>query len=271
MPLCSPVKSDPLACILFTYRGNIVAIDLVGAGIPLALSLAFIAIIFVRSGKRVRAYRAAVYTALAIVLGAVAAGEYVLWDFLYGGLSINTRLLLYTVLIPVGIAEFLLLDRARRPKLSLLQTYVVGTVGTTLSDLFRTFSGTLNVSPQIIGAAGLQDGIFLDGLLLILGYLAGAVLYVSIIRWKEKRAEGTSNGSVENPHVASAKDEGHTETEHVSTSSPSTRISRNRKVDFSSSTNLEVDGIVMHYSYEFAVIFSTVSTLIRFPFVGYCM
>jgi hypothetical protein len=36
----------------------------------------------------------------------------------YGGLSIDTRLILHTVLLPAGAIGFLLLDRARKPKLS---------------------------------------------------------------------------------------------------------------------------------------------------------
>ena len=142
------------------------------------------------------------YTALAIALGLAAAGEYILWDSLYGGLSINSRLLLYTVLIPLGAVGFLLLDRARRPKLSILQIYVVGTVGTALSDLFRTFSDTLNISPQIMGAAGLQDGVFLDGLLLIFGYLGGAILYVTFLRWKSRKSTATG---VDEPALEQAR------------------------------------------------------------------
>ena len=184
---CIPVKADPFACALFTYNGNVVAVDLVGAGIPLALSLVFAARLLIGGGFHVRARRLAIFTALTVGLGLAAAGEYVVWDSLYGGLAINTRLILYTVILPVGLAGYFLLDRASKPKLSMLQFYVVGTVGTVLSDLFRTFSGALNVSPQIIGAGGPLDGVFLDGLLVILGYLLGMSLYMMFLRWKAKR------------------------------------------------------------------------------------
>lgn len=193
MSSCMPVKSDPFACAMFTHNGNVVAIDLFGAGIPLALSMLFTANLLARSVFRVWRYRLAIYAALTIGLGLAAAGEYIVWDSLYGGISVNTRLLMYTVLLPAGALGFLALDRAARPKLSVLQTYVVGTVGTALSDLFRTFSGTLNVSPQIIGAAGPVDGVFLDGLLLILGYMGCAATYVSVLRWKKSKRGAASN------------------------------------------------------------------------------
>lgn len=120
-----------------------------------------------------------IYTALTVGLGLAAAGEYTAWDSVYGGLSINTRVILYSLILPVGALAFLLLDRARRPRLAVLQTYMVGTIGTILSDLFRTFSGALNVSPQIIGAAGPIDGVFLNGMFMVMSYLATAVIYIS--------------------------------------------------------------------------------------------
>ena len=100
---CIPVKADPFACALFTYNGNVVAIDLVGAGIPLALSLVFAVRLLVRGGFHVRPRRLAIFTALTVGLGLAAAGEYTVWDSLYGGLAINTRLILYTVILPVGL------------------------------------------------------------------------------------------------------------------------------------------------------------------------
>jgi hypothetical protein len=167
-----------------------VAIDLVGAGIPLALSLVFVLVLFLRSGRRINVHRIATYFMMTVILGAAVAAEYLVWDHFNGGLSAPTQLVLFTVIIPVGIALFLLLDRMIPRKLSLLQTYVVGTVGMALSDLFRTFSGLVNASPQIIGANGLEDGVFLDGLLLVLGYVFGAALYVSIKRYLRDRKGG---------------------------------------------------------------------------------
>ena len=200
---CIPVKADPFACALFTYNGNVVAIDLVGAGIPLALSLVFAVRFLVRGGFHVRPRRLVIFAALTVGLGLAAAGEYVVWDSLYGGLAINTRLILYTVILPVGLAGYFLLDRASKPKLSVLQFYIVGTVGTVLSDLFRTFSGALNVSPQIIGAGGPLDGVFLDGLLVILGYLLGMALYTMFLRRKSKtavpRGEEATKGGGQQP------------------------------------------------------------------------
>ena len=85
----------------------------------------------------------------------------------------------------------------------MLQFYIVGTVGTVLSDLFRTFSGALDVSPQIIGAGGPLDGVFLDGLLVILGYLLGMALYTMFLRRKSKtvvpRGDEATKGGGQQP------------------------------------------------------------------------
>jgi len=180
--LCIPVASDSLACALFTYNGNVVAIDLLGAGIPLLFCLLSSAYLLINGRFRLKPRRFATLAALTASFGLVVAGEYALWDSIYGGLGVNTRLLIFTVLIPAGVLAFLLLDRARVPNLSILQIYIVGTVGTTLSDFFRIFSGALNISPVIIGANRLSDGVFLDGLLLILTYLFTAVLYDTLTR-----------------------------------------------------------------------------------------
>ncbi len=192
MSFCVPVSSDPVACALFSYRGDVVAIDLVGAGIPLTLSLVLVLVLFLRGGRRINVHRIAIYFIMTIILGAAVAVEYLVWDQFYGGLSAPTQLVLFTVIIPVGIALFLLLDRKVLPKLSLLQIYVVGTVGMALSDLFRTFSGLVNVSPQIMGADRLQDAVFLDGLLLVLGYVFGAALYSGIMRYMRDRKGGST-------------------------------------------------------------------------------
>ena len=154
--------------------------------------MVFAAVLLVRSGFRVRPRRLTIYAILTIGLGLASAGEYTLWDSLDGGLSIDTRLILYTVLLPVGAIGFLLLDSARKPRLSILQFYIVGAVGAVLTDLFRIFSGALNVSPEIIGAAGPQDGVFLDGFLLILGYIVCATAYVVLLQWKSRTSMPTT-------------------------------------------------------------------------------
>jgi len=74
---------------------------------------------------------------------------------------------------------------------------MLGTLGTTLSDLFRIFSGALNISPVIIGANRLSDGVFLDGLLLILTYLFTAVLYDTLTN--QRPPQGREVIAVQNP------------------------------------------------------------------------
>jgi len=187
MSICVPVKSDPFACVLFMYNGNVIALDLIGAGVPLAACLILAVYLLLKTGFRARPKRLVVYTVLAVGLGLAAAGEYILWDQVYGGLGISTSLILYSLIIPVGAIAFLILDRERKPTLSIPQMYIVGTTGTVLSDLFRRFSDIVNVSPQIIGAARFLDGVFVDGFFLIVGYLFAAAIYENYFRWKAER------------------------------------------------------------------------------------
>jgi hypothetical protein len=191
IPFCQPVPQDAYACALFTYQGNIVAIDLVGAAAPLLASVMLVSISFLRGSRTLRLGRITTYFVLMVTLGAATAGEFMGFDAIFGGISVDTRLLIYTVLVPFGIAQFVLLDRSLKPNLSIPQCYSVGVLGLILSDIFRTFSGTLNVSPLIIGGSGPYDAVFLGPLFMVIGYLFGATGYVVYRRRKEGIPQNT--------------------------------------------------------------------------------
>jgi hypothetical protein len=67
--------------------------------------------------------------------------------------------------------------------------YVLGTAGIVLSDLFRTVSGTLTVSPQIIGESENYDRVFVGGIFMLIAYVMAAFFYFRF--WKPLR-KGTS-------------------------------------------------------------------------------
>jgi hypothetical protein len=179
---CEGIPQDVFGCYLFSYRGNVVAIDVVGAGIPLAMSLIFLIRLGIRSGGHFSLRRMGLNASLIVALAAATAGEFTLWSALFGGISINTRVLLYTVILPIGFLQFWLLDRRHNSRVSISPTYIVGVLGLTLSDLLRTFTGAIDVSPQIIGGGGPSDAIFLGPLFVIMGYLFADALYVIIRR-----------------------------------------------------------------------------------------
>jgi hypothetical protein len=173
--------------MLFIYHGNVVAIDLVGAGGPLVVSAIFAVLLFRRARWGSNPRRVTQHLVFSVSLGVVAALEFALWGMLYGGISVLGQFFIFSVIFPAGALQFLLFDRGRKERVSPLKPYMVGTLGLVLSDLFRTFSGSLNVSPQIIGAGGPLDGVFLGGLFMVIPYLFAAVFYFRIWEPKEQK------------------------------------------------------------------------------------
>jgi len=202
--LCQGIPQDLFGCYLFSYRGNVVAIDIVGAGIPLALSLFFLIRLGIHSGGRISPRRIGFGASLVVVLAAATAAEYTIWDALFGGISINTGVLLYTVILPIGFLHFWLLDRKSGSRPPISPAYIVGALGLTLSDLLRTFTGALNVSPLIMGGGGPWDAIFLGPLLVVIGYLFADALHVVINR---RRARLAARFTIEAPKTHSENHE----------------------------------------------------------------
>jgi hypothetical protein len=178
--LCAPVKSDSLACQLFSYRGNTVAIDLLGAVVPIILSVLIIFILMFNGKKRISLRRVVGYLLLTFFIGFTAAVFYQVFE---GGLAVSAALPIMGVIFPAAILQSVLLERRNLRAInlsnirnmtspilrSLGKSYVVGTFGIVLSDLVRIFGldnviVALNVSPMIIGAYQYEDGVFVDGL-----------------------------------------------------------------------------------------------------------
>jgi hypothetical protein len=199
LDLCTPLKVDVFACQLFAYRGNVVALDIVGAGLPIIVSIILLLRMGLQTGRSTSWRRVMGFILLTTILGLATAFEYATWDSIFGGIAINTRLLLYTVILPIGVIEFWTFNRFSLPRLSISRAYVIGTFGLAMSDLIRIFSGAANFSPQIIGGAGPLDVIFSGPLFVIVGYLSAAVLYSAV---QERRSPLPSE---DNQAIAFAK------------------------------------------------------------------
>src|SRR2546426_8559787 len=105
----------------------------------------------------------------------------------------------FTLIYRAGIVQFLLFDRSSRQLVSALKPYPIGTFSVTLSDIFRTFSGSLNVSPQILGANQVYDGVFLSGLYMTLAYLSTALVYFKakkVLQQKDRPTDYKSASSL---------------------------------------------------------------------------
>jgi hypothetical protein len=123
-----------------------------------------------------------------LLLGFVVAAEFTAWSDVFGGISIQTQFFLFSTIFPAGALQFVLFDR-RKEAVSVLKPYIVGTLGMVLSDLARTFSGALDVLPQIVGANGPLDGVFLVGLYVVMAYLVTAFVYLRFwVLWRAWKA-----------------------------------------------------------------------------------
>jgi hypothetical protein len=176
LPFCVAIPQDALGCYLFSWQGNVVAIDMLGAGIPILASLFIILYLMLRGRGKASSRRIIVSLLFVLVIGAVVALPYILaWEFYHSlGLSkwVNIPLVFALAIIQVAIVD--------KPKEVMfpLTTYVYWTFGAILSDLIRILSGTLNVTPLIIGASGIDDLIFDMGFIMMLACVFFSVFYV---------------------------------------------------------------------------------------------
>lgn len=140
-------------------------------------------------GGRLNERRLLCYILLTVGIGLVAWVDYLIYDSLYGGLAVSISLILLTTIVPASVFQFLFdkrnMRKIRNVAYPMARSYSVGTFGMILSDLLRTFSGAVNVSPQIIGANQWEDGVFLDGIILAISYYAISLGYTA---WQDRRS-----------------------------------------------------------------------------------
>ena len=164
------------------------ALDLVGAVVPLLLSALVIVFLFLRSGRKVSLRRTTSYSVLIILLGTVIAAEFTAPDFFLGGVEVSAWSLYISLFIAASV-QLWRLDH--RPGFeALLRSYVIGTFALILSNLFRTFAGVVNASPQVIGAGGAMDAVFLAGPYLALFYMMATMAFVIWLGIRERWSHG---------------------------------------------------------------------------------
>ncbi|MCL4518535.1 MAG: hypothetical protein M1587_04985 [Thaumarchaeota archaeon] len=167
---------------------------MLGAAVPIVLSVLIIFILMRNGKKKIGSLRVAGYFLLTFLIGVVVAVFYQVFE---GGLAVSAALPIMGIIFPAAIIQSVSLERSNfRPidlsnvtntlgpiLRSLGKSYVVGTFGIVLSDLFRIFGignviVALNVSPMIIGAYQYEDGVFVDGLwMMFFSLLVIAVIY----------------------------------------------------------------------------------------------
>ncbi len=168
----SCVSNPAINCsfFLFQYGKTIVEINLVGAALPILLSAFILALYrkrlhWMRVGKFILA-------GFAIITGIGTA-----WGAITGSIGIpEPFFILFWLLILVWYSK---LDfPTEGAVLTAGELYVIGTLGVTLDDAVRTILGFLSVpvlglriNPDIWGAGGPIDGIFLSGMSLAITYL----------------------------------------------------------------------------------------------------
>lgn len=164
-------------------NGKIIGIDIIGAVIPLVISALLLAA-FITYSRPINWVRTAVWGLFTAILGVVTALEFMEWDYVYGGLLINTNVVFYTF-VPIGIAIYLTLDRGKGFKTVIraaIPIYIVGVFGNLLEDVIRISSGSTSNAIQIIGGAGIRDGVFSGWIMILLGYYIGVLLFFMVNR-----------------------------------------------------------------------------------------
>ncbi len=187
----SCLNSPAVTCsfYLFQYGNTVVEINLVGAVLPLLFSI-FILSIYRR---RLRWLRVGVFVIISsIIITGIGSGAGVL----YGGLG--TPGWLYILFWLLTVVWY---SRLRVVKAEVLivaaELYVIGTLAVLMDDALRTFLGFLNIpviglniTPNIWGAAGPMDGIFMTGMYQAIIYLMIAVLRTE--KWSRQHSYGST-------------------------------------------------------------------------------
>jgi uncharacterized membrane protein len=156
--------------LLFQVGRTPVEINLVGAVLPLLVSI----VILAHYRKKVRWSRVANFTlASFVVITAIGSSL----GAVYGTIAIMGWVYILFWLLFVLWYSRLKIDRTEI-LLTAGELYVIGTLGVFLDDVVRTFLGFLDVpvvglkiAPNIWGAAGPLDGIFLSGMYQVVFYL----------------------------------------------------------------------------------------------------
>jgi uncharacterized membrane protein len=180
METCLSNPAINCSFFLFQSAGTIIEINLVGAVLPLLLSACLLFHYRERlHWPRIIGFTLASFAIITAIGSAVGA--------VYGTIAIMGWVYILFWLLIVSWYSRLRFVRADA-RVTAGELYVVGTLGVFLDDVVRTFLGFLNVpvvglaiTPNIWGAGGPLDGIFMTGLYQVLIYFLMANI-MSVIR-----------------------------------------------------------------------------------------
>ncbi len=139
-------------------------------------SVLVVVFLFLRSRRVIPLKRVSYYSLLTILLGIAIAIGFTIRNLFLGGVEVSGWIL-YTSLFVAATVQLWRLE-SRPGYVTLAKSYAIGTFAIILSDLFRILSGVINASPEIIGAAGVMDAVFLAGPYLVLFYMIATLLFV---------------------------------------------------------------------------------------------
>ncbi len=167
---------------LFPYLGEEVGISSLGAGLPLILSAAFVVIgLALPAGDRsAQAFRSRLYWLALLPIGLANVVAFSVSHELYGGLALTSSWA--TGAYFAGACLGVTYAWTRGTKLGvvpgLLEAYVLGTIGTFLADVVRTFTGLVRVPGEsaVWGGGGLLDLLFWFGI-----YVAWAEFLTTLV------------------------------------------------------------------------------------------
>lgn len=155
---------------------------MLGAGIPLVVSMFIILFRLLRSKRDYSPRRFAFDVLFVMGIGVVVAFPYIIAWQVYHSLGLS-KWVIIPIVFGIGFAQVVILDRPKKMRIP-FKSYVLWTFGSILSDLIRIFSGIRYISPPIliIGADRFYDTVFLLGPYLMTAYFFFAAFYVHFVQ-----------------------------------------------------------------------------------------
>ncbi len=171
--------------MLVSYKGELIAISVLGAILPLMLSTLGILVVLQARGPSEPSRNLGLRFLLSVVLLAIlSAIVFTLSNALYGGLALPQSWALASAFVgAAGGVGFALRVEEREVLSGTVECYAAGTFGMFLGDLIRTFGGLAYVpgSALVWGGGGFLDYVFWFGIYLSLGFLLFTVLRRALV------------------------------------------------------------------------------------------
>ncbi len=188
--------------LLFRYYGELIAIDLVGAVIPLLVCFTLILTVLLRGAKRRGggAFEESRFWLSVLAIALVSTAVFTAASAEFGGLNLPVSWSI--ALIPGGAVVGVAFGLTRRKDEKLLagfaECYVLGTLATLLSDLVRTLSGLVRAPVLAWGGDGTHDLVFWFGIYTGISFLAFSLLHPRLLGlwpWVGKTRVGADEGA----------------------------------------------------------------------------